>query len=238
MNIDTVLGYLPTEHGEHGIDSVIHRLIQKEKQLHESYCNPPGASWAEIIVQNPTSGEFYSWDHIPREPNCAKRPDAIIQFNQNHQINFLAIESKEKISNIYRDMDKLLKTFFNGNVRFTGLIDRPTQHRKNPTDGKWKFIGDNVTFDAYWIQKVRKNIKLYSGFAFGFEPEYYEDIQLFDDASWTKKMIELRKKHSLDLIVGIGWHDVHHDPFMKIIPSDSFSQTNFYALLKSTLVKN
>ena len=235
MKINKILEYVPTEHGEHGVDSVIHRSILKKPELEESYSNSPGASWAEITIQKPTSKEYFSWDHIPRDPKCAKRPDAIIQSNENNNISLLILESKGKITDVYKDIDKLLKEFFKGNRKFNGLFNRPTQQRKNPSTGKWEYIGNNTKLDAYWIKKIKNKINLYSGFAFGFNPEYYENIKSFDNKLWTKKMIKLRNDYSLDMVIGIGWYGVQHVPFLKIISSDSFSKTNFYSYLKSAL---
>ena len=238
MNVTRILGYVPTDHGEHGVDSVIHRLILKKLELKESYSNPPGASWTEITIQNPSSGEYFSWDHIPREPKSAKRPDAIIQNNQNNNIALLVLESKGKISDIYKDIDKLLKEFFKGNKNFNGLFNRPTQHRKNLSTGEWEFIGDNKKLNTYWIKKIKNKINLYSGFAFGFNPEYYKNIKSFEDKLWTKKMEKLRYDYSLDVVIGVGWQGAQHIPFVKIISSDSFSRTQFYSHLKSALTKN
>jgi|LWDU01.1.fsa_nt_gi hypothetical protein len=236
IEIDKILEYVPTDHGEHGVDSVIHRSILKKIEMHEAYSNPPGASWAEITIQNPTSKEFFSWDHIPREPKCAKRPDAIIQFNKKNTVNLLILESKGKISDIYKNMDKLLKEFFKGNINFNGLFNRPTQHRKNPVTEKWEFIGNNTSLDTYWIQKIQSKINLYSGFAFGFEPEFYDEIESFDKEKWEEKMEKLKDEHSLDIVIGIGWHGVQHTPFVNIVVSENFSQTEFYSQLKSSLI--
>jgi len=236
MKIDKILEYVPTDHGEHGVDSVIHRSILKKTDLYEAYSNPPGASWAEIIIQNPASKEFFSWDHIPREPKCAKRPDAIIQYNEKNISNLLILESKGKILDIYKNIDKLLKEFFKGNANFNGLFNRPTQHRKNPKTEKWEFIGNNTSIDTHWIQKIQSKINLYSGFAFGFQPEFYDKIESFDKEKWEGKMEKLKDEHSLDVVIGIGWHGIQHTPFVNIVASENFSQTEFYSQLKSSLI--
>ena len=236
MDEKRILEYLPTIHGEHGVDSVIHRSVEKNSQLYECYSNPPGASWAEIIIQNPTTSEYYSWDHIPREPNCAKRPDAIIQFNEDREMNLLAIESKEKISNIYDDIDQLLKNFFVGSTNFNGLFSRPTRNRKNPITEKLEYVGNDDAIDTYWVQNIQDTIKIHSGFAFGFQPEFYENKKSFDEKDWKKKMKEIRDGYSLDIIIGIEWHGLQHMPFTEIVVSDVFSQTQFYSHLKSSLI--
>ena len=235
MDINKILQYLPTAHGEHGVDSVIHRKINKNLKLFESYCNPPGASWAEIIIKNPLTGDFYSWDHIPRNPDHAKRPDSIIQFNQDNMINLLVIESKEKISDIYKDIDVLLKNFFTGNEIFNGLFNRPTQQMRSRTDSELEYIGNDDSRDIYWIQDIKDKIKLFSGFAFGFKPEFYKEIESFNEGVWKIKMEKLRDDHSLDVVIGIGWHEDQHTPFVKIIPSAVFSKTEFFTHLKCSL---
>jgi len=236
IEIEKILKYVPKEHGEHGVDSVIHRSILKNPALIESYSNPPGASWAEIIIQNPISKEFFSWDHIPREPKCAKRPDAIIQYNKNNNSNLLILESKGKISQIYNDINKLLKEFFLGNVNFNGLFNRPTQHRKNPENKQWEFLKENSSIDSYWIQKMKSKINLYTGFAFGFEPEFYDDLESFEKLKWINKMKKMRDDHSLDIVIGIGWYGIQHVPFSHIIVDTDFLKTEFYLQLKSSLV--
>jgi len=232
MNIDKVLEYVPTNHGEHGVDSVIHRVIEKQGQLFEAYSNPPGASWASINIKHPTLNQFYSWDQIPRAPTKAKRPDSIIQHNHNGNIELLAIESKEVISQLYSDMDTLLKAFFRGHSKFNGLFNRPTQHCKDNSDD-WKFIGNDPIYDSMWIQKSQKQIKLYSGFAFAFEPEYYSDITKFDKQSWTSKIDEIIIENNLDIVIGIGWKDKFHEPFIIMNGSNSFATTEFYLELSN-----
>ena len=236
IDVAKILEYTPVEHGEHGVDSVIHRKIRKSQLLFESYSNPPGASWSEIIIQNPVSGDYFSWDHVPRNPKCAKRPDAVIQFNHNNTIHLLVVESKRNISQIYDDVDALLKNFFIGNSDFHGLFNRPVQHRKNDHSGKWEYIGDRTESDAYWIQKIRNKIKIYSGFAFGFEPEFYKKIHLFDWNSWNTKMKNLSERYSLDVVIGVGWHQSKHMPFVKIVGKYSFLHTRFYDQLRESLV--
>ena len=220
MDIARILEYVPTDHGEHGVDSVIHRSVEKNSCLLECYSNPPGASWAEVIIQQPISGDYYSWDHIPRKPNCAKRPDAIIEFIDNGVMNLLAIESKEKISNVYQDIDELLKNFFTGAQNFNGLFNRPTHHRKNPTTCEWEYIGTDENLDTFWIQKIQNTIKLYSGFAFGFEPEFYDDNQSFDETSWISKMENIREITSTSSQSTNSLNGSLNDLLKNILPHD------------------
>jgi len=236
ISLDELQKYVPSQHGEHGVDSVIHRLCDKSSKLYESYCNPPGASWAEIKIIHPATGKIYSWDHIPRKPSKAKRPDSIIQYNENHIINLLSIESKQKISDKYANMNNLLKNFFTGNSKFNGLFNRPTQHRKDSRNKNSQFLGCNNNSETNWIKNYdRSKINLYSGFAFAFEPEFYSKLTNFQETSWISQMKKLIQQNDLDIIIGVGWYGETHIPFTRIISSDTFSQTNFGNVIETSL---
>ena len=232
--IDTkkILDYLPNKHGEHGVDSVIHRIINRSDDLFESYCNPPGASWAEIIVKTQESEER-AWDHVPRNPTNAKRPDHIIQFNESASINFLIIESKEKIENIYQDIDVQLKNFFYGNNRFNGLLNRPMRYKKDFETSSWKYIEDSNL--QRWITNTKTVI--YTGFAFSFKPEIIDALP-FDDEYWLNRMESIRRNYLLDAVVGVGWFGLEHVPFTRIVHGDKFSRTGFCRSLKLALARN
>jgi len=231
IDLDDILQYVPSQHGEHGVDSVIHRLCNKNNSMHESYCNPPGASWAEIRIKHP-SGKLYHWDHIPRAPEKAKRPDSIIQYNENNEIHLLSIESKEKITDAYPDMNELLKNFFTGSKKFDGLFNRPAWHY-NTANSTPSYIQNSK--EQYWLKDYKQRF-VYSGFAFSFEPEYYADISNFDDSKWNKMMVEKIKHIDLGVIIGVGWHGINHLPFTRIVANDKFAVTNFYKILNSTLL--
>lgn len=233
IDTDKILKYVPTSHGEHGVNSVIHRSILKNNFIKEVYSNPPGASWAQAIIQNPLSKEYFAWDHIPRNQTCAKRPDAVFQYNHNDHIELLILESKENILGIEKNINEHLKDFFKGNEKFNGLFNRPTQLRKNLKNNEWEYIGNNKKLDEYWIKKATDRISLYSAFAFGFDPEYYKNEKSFDNKLWRKRMMKLRDNYSLDLIIGVGWTKTQHIPFVKIIPNNIFCETQFYSCLKS-----
>ncbi len=224
IDIDTLKKYVPKIHGEHGVDSVIHRKINKSNKLYEAYSNPPGASWASIQIHHPEEDAIFTWDHIPRDPDCAKRPDSIIQYNDGKEINILSLESKEKFSNAYNDMNDLLKKFFIGSDNFNGLFNRPFAHKLfKGMDSK--YIGNNDEI-AYWIKNY-KNKKMFSGFAFAFQPELYEKFSDFDTAQWKIKMNNLASEKDLDIVIGVGWRYEIHEPFTVIVTNVDFAKTNF-----------
>ena len=230
INLQNILRYVPSRHGEHGVDSVLHRLCKSNTLLHESYSNPPGASWAEITLLHPT-GTLYHWDHMPRAPALAKRPDSIIQFNDNEEIHLLAIESKEKITDSYANMANLLKNFFIGSSNYDGIFNRPFWHRTFPGTTS-SYIKNEQ--ERYWIKEYTSRF-VYSGFAFSFDPEYYENMSFFDSSHWTSSMQDQLDKEQLDIVIGVGWHGVEHIPFTKIVTSDSFKTTKFAKTLTKTL---
>ena len=231
ISVQRILKYLPAKHGEHGVDSVIHRIIRHSDSMFESYCNPPGASWAQIIVKN-QKDEEYAWDHIPRKPNNAKRPDHIIQFNESAIVNFLAIESKGKITNIGSNINVQLKNFFSGNQAFSGLLKRPMWYKKNTKTRSWKYIKENKF--RYWLNT---QTIVYSGFAFSFIPETYDCVQ-FNNKYWLNEMRRVCDTHSLDIVIGVGWSGKNHMPFTRIVCGKNFAKTTFGQKIKNTLSKN
>lgn len=226
MDIDDLISYTPKIHGEHGVDSVIHRSIANNKKLFESYSNPPGGSWARLEIKHNNLNLIFAWDNIPRIISGAKRPDSIIQYNDNNIINFMIMESKEKISQIYDDISCLLKNFLKGSKNFEGIINRPTQMCMND-DGIWEFIEYGAA-NSSWLQNMKKYINLYSGFSFAFEPEHYDNQNSIDKQLWMNKIKCIREKYDLDLIIGVGWMGKHHIPFMLIDCDKKFVETTFY----------
>lgn len=230
MNFDKLLKYVPSSHGEHGVDSVIHRMIRKSNESYESYCNPPGASWAQIVIKDPLSNTYYSWDQIPRVPKCAKRPDSIIQYTGDQNIHLLAIESKQKSSDEYPDMSQTLKNFFIGTGKYAGLFKRPAWHFSLDDGKSWTFIDSER--QRYWINNDSRKIFLYTGFAYAFNPEYYNDLRTFMRNKFDKELKSLLDTTQVDFVIGIGWHGENHTPFIMHACSNEFSRTKFAIALK------
>jgi len=230
MNLDKILQYVPLSHGEHGVDSVIHRVINKNDVLHEAYCNPPGASWSQIVIKDSLSNKYYSWDQIPRVPECAKRPDSIIQYNDGKDIYLLAIESKQKSSDSYKDMAKTLKNFFFGSGSYAGLFKRPAWHYSLDKGKSWTFINNEQ--HRYWINDKSQKIILYTGFTYAFNPEYYNDLNTFGKDKSYRELNSLLDESHVDFVLGMGWYGRKHNPFVMHTYSDQLSKTKFGMALK------
>jgi hypothetical protein len=234
ININDILNYFPTEHGEHGVDSVLHSIVKQDSSFDDSYGNPPGGAWSQIIIKKP-SDRFYIWDNIPREPKKAKRPDLIIQFNDKKTINLLIIESKKKEKDIYNNIHKLLKNFFKGSKNnYAGLFASPSNITINVKTKKMTYMNNvkNKKFDPFWIKKSK--VQLFTGFAFAFKPEVYTKKEDFDSKSYGKIMDNMCKKHNLDVVIGVGWEGKQHFPFVSYSCSNKFKKTVFYSKFKST----
>ena len=233
MNIDELVNYVPNYHGEHGVVSTIHRIIKKSSDLFEVYCNPPGASWSSIEINHHISSSKFIWNNIPRMPENTKRPDSIIQYNQDKIINFLLIESKSKYTDLEPGMSRKLQYFFTGYESFDGLFNRPTYHTKTSNSKSWKFIKNEN--DQKWISKKNITKNLYSGFAFAFDPEFIMDPNEFEKNIWLKKMKKILE-NNLDVVIGIGWATSQHEPFALTIFSDKFEKTDFAKKFKKNMV--
>lgn len=237
ISLDEILSYLPIQHGEHGVDASIHMLIHKQASLHEAFSNPPGASWAQFDIIRPMTNEIYRWDHMPRVPE-AKRPDWVIQLNEKEVMNFLLIESKPRISDIYDDMGKLLIQFFTGSPNFLGLRKRPAWHRKPIEGNEWKFISPEEKDDIrFWFREYEdKLIRFWPGFAFALEPEYYPQPETLDRKAILGNIRKLLTPiNNLKVIIAVGWCGKYHTPFIISDYSDDFKDTKFASELTKLL---
>jgi hypothetical protein len=237
VELADILRYLPKQHGEHGVDATLHMLARKQNSIHEVFRNPPGGSWTHFDIIRPTTGEVYRWDHMPRLPE-AKRPDWVLQFNENRTVNFLLIESKPSFSDVYDNMGKLLIQFFSGSRNFLGLRNRPAWHRKQRAQDEWTFItpkDDQTT--RFWLKQYDDNqLKFWSGFAFALDPEYYQDTGDLDKAAILSRMgTLLGSRNDLEVIIGVGWTGEFHTPFVIRDYSENFRRTKFASELDKLL---
>lgn len=238
MNTDKLLEYIPTIHGEHGVDSVLHMLCKKQKSIHEVFSNPPGGSWTEFRIIHPITQEEYSWDHIPRDPKSvkpdniltdtdAKRPDAVFQFNDRDHMNFLTVESKQKRSLYYSNMAPGLRNFFLSKDNFLGMKNRPA----------WLKANKNSDFDVieindperYWFRDYEiSKVNLWPCFAFAPTPEYLSDLKSILFQKFRQELIAiLNLNEGLDLALCVGWHGKYHYPFVIREYSENFGKTTF-----------
>ena len=238
VKLDRLLGYLPSKHGEHGVDATIHMLSRRQSIINEVFCNPPGGSWSKFDILRPESSEIYRWDHIPRVPPKAKRPDSILQFNQGRDIHLALLESKKSFSDFYPGMGILLKQYFTGSSNYIGLRDRPAWHRRHISSEKWSFIPpDEDENIRYWFKNHdRSSVHFWSGFAFALSPEYYADEEDIDIIEIKNDMEGLlQSQTNLHIIIAVGWRGKYHYPFMLRVYSEVFEMTEFAHNLDSLL---
>lgn len=236
--LDILLGYLPSKHGEHGVDATIHMLSRRQSRIHEVFCNPPGGSWSKFDILKPESTEIYRWDHMPRVPPEAKRPDTILQFNRGRDIHLLLLESKRSFSDFYPQMGILLKQYFTGSRNFIGLKDRPAWHRREISSEEWTFIPPDADENIrYWFKNYdRSLVHFWSGFAFAISPEYYADEKKIDVNEIADDMERLlQSQKDLHVTIAVGWRGPYHCPFVLRIYSKAFEETEFARILDSLL---
>jgi hypothetical protein len=237
ISINELLKYYPRKHGEHGVDSTLHMLAAKQKIVHEVFINPPGASWSQADIIRPRRNEIYRWDHMPRVTE-AKRPNWVLQFNEDNKMNFLLVESKQSINDLYENMGKTLIQFFISSKSSLGLRYRPAWHRKKIDDPIWTFISpeddDEIRF---WFKKYDdKNIFFWPGFAFALTPEYYQTNDKIKREEIRSKCSDiLKSRKDLKIVIGVGWSGPHHFPFAIADYSDDFKDTSFALKLAKLL---
>lgn len=236
--LEDILSYTPNQHGEHGVDATLHRLAKKYGRIHEVFSNPPGGSWTCFDILRPQTGQIFRWDHIPRVPADAKRPDLVLQFNEGSKMNFLVIESKPSITDVYSKMGKLLTQFFTGSSRYLGLKDRPAWHFKRLEDPSWTFISPEDDEDLrFWFKKYdRQLINFWTGFAFAIAPEYFERIEELNVNLLQGKLDKvIVKNRDLNVVILVGWVGEHHVPFILRSYSDDFKFTRLASELNNLL---
>ena len=216
INIENLRSYVPAKHGEHGVDATLHMLAHTQSIFFEVFSNPPGGSWAIFDILKPGANEIFRWDHIPRVPNEAKRPDFVLQYNDNADISFLMLESKPSIRDLYDNMGSLLKNFFLGSTGYLGLKKRPAWHKKRMDSENWSVIPPESSEERYWFKNYPLlKIHMWAGFAIALEPEFVEDLGLIN-LEKIREILEtvLRTQKDLDFIIAIGWQNLYHQPFV------------------------
>lgn len=249
ISIADLLGYFPTQHGEHGVDSTLHMLAERQTSLHEVFSNTPGGSWTQFDILRPSANEIYRWDHMPRIPE-AKRPDWVLQYNDGRIINFLVAESKEKFDDIYEDMGKLLIQFFTQSRGFLGIRNRPAWHKQRLRDDRaideanWELIPPTADPEIrFWFKDYDdRQLRFWPTFEFALEPEYYRDLAALGKDSVIRKMEGLLSRRTdIDVVIGVGWTGNFHTPFLLRSYSERFKTTKFASeldvLLRPSMLK-
>ncbi len=239
-SLENLLKYFPKLHGEHGVDATLHELAIRypSNKIHEVFSNPPGASWNRFDILRPLTGEVFQWDHMPRVPPYARRPDLVLQFNEDFEMSFLLFESKQDIADVYPNMGELLENFFIGSKGYVGIIDRPAWHYKRTAEDEWRVLDprDDERL-RYWFKRYdRAHVHFWSGFAFALNPEYYDDYQKVQVKIIQEAMSELiRTNPKLDVAVAVGWEGEYHFPFILKEYSPDFRRTSFASHLDDLL---
>lgn len=98
--------------GEHDTDTAIHSMFARKEFLNikEALCNPPGGDWSGISYFT-TFGEEFRWTSLPRVSAHAKRPDHLIQIEEQNNDIFIIIESKQRARNLEDNIGDSLKNY-------------------------------------------------------------------------------------------------------------------------------
>ena len=240
--ISDLLTYVPTSHGEHGVDATLHALCIGGGPLHIVFANPPGGSWTQFDLLRPETNSLYRWDHIPRAPSASvKRPDLVLQANQAKRIDLLSLESKLSVWAIEEELGGRLTRYFTGIGEFKGIKQRPAWHSirtsetspevtegVTPTSNEWNVLPPDAAIqERFWFRDYPQDlIRFWSGFAYALTPEIYVDYRQVDTRGLAQQHKELFQTHKdLDLIVAIGWVGSSRDPFLISSYSESFAAT-------------
>lgn len=156
-----VFSSTPLKFGEDDVDTGIHYLFNYllGKYCFEGLCNPPGGDWSGFSI---VDGEYEKrWLSLPRVSDVVegKRPDHIIQFfNVSQKPLLLAIESKEKSSDLEPDVGIKLVTYIN---KITASV--PSTKRKiYPSTEKWEWGKSHVNINSYEVISAAAYLKIYA----------------------------------------------------------------------------
>ena len=241
--ISDLLTYVPTSHGEHGVDATLHALCIDDGPLHIVFANPPGGSWTQFDLLRPETNSTYRWDHIPRAPSAAvKRPDLVLQLNQAKRINLLSFESKLSVGAIEEELGERLTRYFTGAREFIGIKQRPAWHSMEnavtspevtegvtPTSNEWSVLPPEAPIEErFWFRDYPQElISFWSGFAYALTPEIYIDHEHVNTRQLAQQHKALFQAHKdLDLILAIGWAGPSRNPFLISSYSDRFTGTH------------
>lgn len=233
---DLLLTYLPSRHGEHGVDATLHGLAKQCRELHEVFSNPPGGSWTAFDIQRPVTKAHYRWDHMPRVPG-AKRPDFVLQYIEEEKMDFITIESKQDINDVYPNMGSLLVDFFIGSKKYLGLKNRPAWQKKEKYKKNWELLTPECEMnERYWFKNIPSGkIKYWPGFVFARNPEYTQSLTEQEQLFVSKKLKDFLKFKDLHIAIMIGWQGPNHFPFAIAGFSEEFEQSQLSNVFKRYL---
>jgi len=252
IQINSLVTYLPTSHGEHGVDATLHMLCMSGGPLHEVFSNPPGGSWTQFDLIRPRTEDVYRWDHIPREPKAlVKRPDLVLQLNDGDNMNLLSVESKLNFQAAEENMSEKLMRYFAGTPEFTGLKQKPAWHSRkgliaepeiiegvSATPQRWQVLAPDASEnERYWFRDYpEQKIIFWSGFAYALAPEVYEDATTVNQDKILREMGVLQNSQpDLDVVIAIGWAGKFHEPFILRSYSKRFASSKMFEGLDAHL---
>jgi hypothetical protein len=227
--IEILREYLPTRHGEQGVDATIHGAVKESTEIHEVFCNPPGGSWTEFDIIHPSDRATYRWDHIPRRPPRVKRPDQVFQHLSEDGVALLTIESKYDANDLTADIGSRLTGYFEGHENYTGLRERPCWHRKRP-EGKWKVLPPTTSdSERYWFRD-HPDVDYWTGFMFANSP-----TDLMDEERIRESLDDTIANSDVDVALNVSWMGEHQIPVLFGMPNEAFSKTEFWSALQGAL---
>jgi hypothetical protein len=117
-----------TVFSEQDVDTILHLLFTQSETAgtFEAMCNPPGGDWSGLSILSFETGQVFRWTSLPRVSGVGgKRPDHVVQFSLvNGRLILLAIESKNRASDLKPDVGLRLKTYIQQLVKTPPTISK------------------------------------------------------------------------------------------------------------------
>lgn len=240
MDIEDLESYTPNSHGEHGVDAVIHNVVELSNDLHEAACEPPGGSWNQVDIVRPPNNETFRWDNLPRRPSSTvKKPDEIIQSHNGDRLEILLIESKKSLSSLDPDIGSKMAEFFEGNSDFVGVRQRPAWHKK-PEGGEWSTIpaGESEKI-RYWLRDYN-NISVLTGFSFASQISSESQSTLGGRGEFRKKdrtrietdLSDVISGSDVDVAFSVSWDGRFEYPALFVKADEEFKTSLIWTALE------
>jgi hypothetical protein len=174
---------------------------------------------------------------MPRVPPNARRPDAVLQWDEGAEIHFLLVESKQHLDDLDLSIGPALKRFFTGSGDYLGLLNRPAWHQKALMDEEWKVIPEDAGPEVrYWLKNYSQSkVNFWTAFAFALEPEYSPSESFSVTPDVLGRMSKRLKESHLDAILAVGWRGTYHIPHVFPLYSDNFRKITMSARLDDLL---
>lgn len=121
---DFIVNPSPVSLQENDVDTILHVLFKHiVPNTFEGLCNPPGGDWSGLSIIGDTTE--YRWLSLPRvSAGSRKRPDHITQILDNQNPILLITESKEKGSDLEKDVGPGLKDYVKGLSTYMPSVEK------------------------------------------------------------------------------------------------------------------